>query len=185
MRFRKLTNIVFAAAIAATPAAFAPSFAATTAEVRPGMVVVDPSGGTVGTVTGVKGDVLILKTDKHEVHLPLASFTAHEGKLLFGMTAAQLNAETEKAMAAAAAAVVPGAQVYGSDGTLAGTIEAIDTELVTIKLTSGETVRLPRSGIGGGANGATLGVTTAQLQQLATQAGGTTDTTAEAPGGSN
>lgn len=185
MRFRKLTNIVFAAALAAAPAALAPGFAATAAEVRPGMAVVDPSGGTVGTVTAVKGDNLVLKTDKHELHVPLASFTAHEGKLMFGMTAAQLNAEADKQMAAAAAAVTVGADVYGSDGTLAGQIEAIDADLVTIKLTGGETVRVPRSGIAGGAKGATLGVTTAQLNALASQAGGSGDAAAEAPGGSN
>lgn len=170
MRFRTLTTIAFATALAASPAAFAPLSAATAAEASPGMVVVDPAGGTVGTVTAVKGDNLVLKTDKHELHVPLASFTAHEGKLMFGMTAAQLNAEADKQMAAAAAAVAVEADVYGSDGTLAGKIEAIDSELVTIKLAGGETVRVPRSGIAGGAKGATLGVTTAQLQELASQA---------------
>ena len=185
MRFRTLTTIACAAALAATPAAFAPSAAATTAEVRPGMTVVDPSGGTVGTVTAVKGANLVLKTDRHELHVPLASFTAHEGKLMFGMTAAQLNAEADKQMAAAAAAVAVDAEVYGSDGTLAGKIQAIDAELVTIELVGGAIVRVPRSGIAGGAKGATLGVTTAQLQALASQAGGAAETADEAPGGSN
>lgn len=134
------------------------------------MQVVDPSGGAVGTVTGLKGDMLILKTDKHEVQLPLTSFTADQGKLLFGMTAAQLNAETEKALAAANAAVAVGANVFGSDGTQAGTIEALDDQLVTIKLASGQSVKLPRSGVAGSPKGAVLGVTTAQLNQLATQA---------------
>lgn len=170
MRLTRLARLTLAAAIAAAPVSLAPAFAATAAEVKPGMQVVDPSGGRVGSVTAVKGDALILKTDKHEVQLPLSSFTAHEGKLMFGMTAAQLNAETEQALAAADAAVAPGAQVYGSDGTLAGTIEALDSEFVTIKLTGGETVRLPRSGVGGGDKGAVLGVTTAQLAELASQA---------------
>lgn len=170
MPTRKLKNLALAAAIAAAPLTLSPAFAATSAEVAPGMQVVDPSGGPVGTVTAVKGDALILKTDKHEVQLPLSSFTAHEGKLMFGMTAAQLNAETEQALAAADAAVAPGAQVYGSDGTLAGTIEALDSDFVTIKLTGGETVRLPRSGVGGSDKGAVLGVTTAQLAELASQA---------------
>ncbi len=40
-------------------------------------------------------DMLILKTDKHEVQLPLSSFTANQGKLLFGMTAEQLNAAAD------------------------------------------------------------------------------------------
>jgi preprotein translocase subunit YajC len=170
MQLDKLAYVACAAALAAAPLALSPLVAATTAEVQPGMQVVDPSGGVVGQVTGLKGNMLILRTDKHEVQLPLTSFTANEGKLLFGMTAAQLNAETEKAMAAANAAVAVGANVYGSDGTLAGTIEEIDDSLVKIKLASGSSVRLPRSGVAGSAKGAVLGVTTAQLNQLATQA---------------
>ena len=47
----------------------------------------------VGTVTAIKGDNLVIKTDKHEVQLPKSSFTFANGKALFGMTQAQLNAE--------------------------------------------------------------------------------------------
>lgn len=172
MRFRKLAKFACAAAIAAASLTFTPAAAATAAEVRPGMQVVDSIGGAVGVVTAIKGDALILKTDKHEVQLPLSSFTASDGKLLFGMTAAELNAETEQALAAVNAAVAVGAQVYGSDGTLAGQIESLDDSMVTIKLTSGDLVRLPRSGVGGAENGAVLGVTTEQLNQLAAEAAG-------------
>ena len=189
MRFRKLTNIALAAALAASPMALSAAFAATPAEVHPGMTVVDPAGGTVGTVIGVNGDNLILKTAKHEVQLPMSSFTADQGKLLFAMTAAQLDAETEKAMAAASASVAAGAQVFGSDGTLAGTIEAVDDQLVTIKLAGGESVRLPRNAVAGGNEGARLGMTTAQLGQLASQAetasGEPAATPADSPSASN
>lgn len=181
MQLPRLAHIALAAALAAAPLTLAPAFAATQAEVSPGMQVVDPAGGAVGTVIGIKGGNLILKTDKHEVQLPLTSFTASEGKLLFGMTAAQLNAEVDKQMAAASAAVTVGAQVYGSDGTLAGQIEAIDTEYVTIKLTSGQTVRIPRAGVAGSDKGAVLGLTTAQLNALASQAGATQETPAPEP----
>ena len=170
MRLTRLARLALAASIAAAPIMTGAAIAATPAEVKPGMQVVDPSGGTVGTVTAVKGDNLVLKTDRHELHLPLTSFTASEGKLLFGMTAAQLNAEADKQMAAASAAIVAGAQVYGSDGTLAGQIEAVDAELVTIKLAGGAMVRLPRSSVGGSDKGAVLGMTTAQLTELASQA---------------
>ena len=54
----------------------------------PGMQVVDTNGGAVGVVTAIKGDLVTVKTDKHEVALPKTSFTVHEGKLLFGMTQA-------------------------------------------------------------------------------------------------
>jgi len=134
------------------------------------MQVVDPSGGAVGVVTSVNADALVLKTDKHEVQLPLTSFTADQGKLLFGMTAAQLNAEIEKALAAANAAITVGAQVYGSEGSIAGQIEAVDDEYVTIKLTNGKSVRIPRAGVAGSEKGAVLGLTAAQLEELANQA---------------
>jgi preprotein translocase subunit YajC len=169
MRLNKLAIFASAAALAVAPAAFSPAAAATAAEVKVGMQVVDPSGGIVGTVTSVKADSLILKTDKHEIQLPLTSFTANEGKLLFGMTAAQLNAATEQSMAAANAAIVAGAQVYGSDGNLAGQVETVDNDFVTIKLTNGSSVRLPRSGVAGSAKGVVLGMTAAKLNELAAQ----------------
>lgn len=177
----KLKNYAYAAAIAVAPLSLSPAFAATPAEVRPGMQVLDPSGGNVGIVTGIKGDHLVLKTHKHEVQLPLTSFTAHEGKLLFAMTAAELDAETDKAMAEANAAVAVGAQVYGSDGSLAGQIDAIDDSLVTVKLASGKTVRLPRSGVFGSQNGAVLGITTAKLNELASEAAASDAPAAEPP----
>lgn len=164
MQHRRLAKLAFAAALAAAPLAFSSAVAATPAEVKPGMQVVDPSGGTVGMVIAVKADTLTLKSGTHEVQLPLASFTANQGKLLFGMTAAQL----ETAMASAQASVAAGANVYGSDGTLAGTIESIDDSLVTIKLASGASVRVPRSGVSGSAKGAVVGITTAKLSELAT-----------------
>ena len=160
MRLTRLAQFTFAAALAV----------GASAQMLPQMQVVDPSGGVVGTIIAVKGDSVILKTDQHEVQLPKTSFTVDQGKALFGMTAAQLNAETAKAKAAATAAVAVGAQVYGSDGALAGQIEAADAELVTIKLTSGATVRLPRSSVGGSDKGAVLGMTAAQLAELASQA---------------
>lgn len=167
MQLNRLARITLAAALAAAP--ISTLSAATPAEVHPGMQVVDPAGGIVGMVTGVKGDNLILKTDKHEVQVPLGSFTASQGKLLYAMTAAQLDAETEKAMAAASASVAVGAQLYGSDGTLAGQIEALDDNLVTVKLTNGSSVRIPRAGVAGSAKGAVVGVTTAQLNEAAGQ----------------
>ena len=172
MRLIKLAIFASAAALAASTVVLSPAVAATTAEVKAGMQVVDPSGGVVGIVTSVTADSLILKTDKHEVQLPLASFTANQGKLLFGMTAAQLDAATEQSMAAASASVAAGAQVYGSDGSLAGTVDSVDNDFVTIKLANGSSVRLPRSGVAGTEKGVVLGVTTTKLNELAAQAGG-------------
>ena len=135
-----LTSIAAAAIALAVPA---PAVLAQAA----GTQVVDTSGGAVGTVVRVDGANVVIKTDKHEVALPKTSFTAHEGKLLFGMTQAQLNAEVEKSKAEAAKSIAAGATVKGSSGAVVGTIEALDDETITIKLASGSLVRVPRSGV--------------------------------------
>jgi preprotein translocase subunit YajC len=168
-------SIALAAVGIAAPSAPALAQAAA-ASIAPGMQVVDTSGGTVGTVTGVKGDLITIKTDKHEVALPKTSFTPSNGKLLFGMTQAQLNAETEKSLAAALAAVAPGATVKGSGGTVVGTVDAVDAETITVKLQSGSLVRIPKSGISAGSDGVVVGLTAEELQA---QAGPATRTPAD------
>jgi preprotein translocase subunit YajC len=140
----------------------APSIAQTA-----GMQVVDTTGGAVGTVVSVSGDNVVIKTDKHQVALPKTSFTAHEGKLLFGMTQAQLNAETEKSLAEAAASIAAGATVKGSAGAVVGTIDALDAESVTIKLQSGSLIRVPRSGVAAGGDGVVVGLTAEELEAQA------------------
>jgi preprotein translocase subunit YajC len=170
MRFRTLKTCAYAAALAAAPMALNAAVAATPSEVHPGMSVVDPSGGSVGLVTGVNGDTLILKTDKYELALPMASFTASEGKLLFGMTAAQLNAQAAEQAAANSAAIAAGAQVFGSDGSLAGTVEAVQDALVTIKLAGGQAVQLAKASVRGSDKGVVLGVTTAKINEMAAEA---------------
>lgn len=142
-----------------------PAFAQAPAAIVPGMQVTDAAGGAVGTVSAVNGDNLVIKTDKHEVALPKSSFTAAEGKLLFGMTQAQLNAEVEKSLAAAEAAVTAGATVKGLQGTAIGTIDAADADTVTIKTQSGQLVRVGRSSVRGNPDGSvTVGLTAEQLE---------------------
>jgi hypothetical protein len=169
MRLQALKNYVCAAALAAAPLGLSSVSAATPAEVTPGMQVADPSGGTVGTVTGIKGDNLVLKTVKHEVLLPMSAFTADKGKLLFAMTAAQLDAQADQQAAAASQAVAAGAPVFGSDGTPAGTIESIDGDKVTIKLASGVSIQVQRSGLAPDDQGVVIGLTTAKLNEMASQ----------------
>lgn len=140
------------------------------AGVAPGMQVVDPAGNAVGTVTAVKGDQLIVKTDRHEVQLPATSFTPDKGKLLFAMTQAQLNTATDQALAAANASIAVGANVHGTGGQVAGTIQALDEATVTLKLTTGELVRLPRNAIAPSANGVVLGVSVEELKAMAAAA---------------
>jgi preprotein translocase subunit YajC len=165
MKFNTLVRSHLAAA-AFLAVASLPGTASAQAGISPGMQVVDQAGNPVGTVIAVKGGDLTLKTDRHEVLLPKTSFTPNEGKLLFGMTQAQLNADMDQALAAAAAAVTVGAEVRGTGGQVAGTIEALDDATVTLKLVSGEMVRLPRHAVAGSQGGAVLGVSLAELQAM-------------------
>jgi len=105
---------------------------AQTPGVQPGMQVVDTAGKPVGVVTSMKGANVVLKTDKHEVQLPASSFTPSNGKLLFGMTQAQVDAAAEQAVAEGQAAIKPGAEIYGMGGTLAGTIDSTEFETTSI-----------------------------------------------------
>jgi len=128
-----------------------------------GTPVTDANGGPVGTVTALNGDVVTVKTDRFETNLAKASFAEQDGKLLIGMTQAELNGVIEKDQAAAEASLAVGAPVKGSAGTAVGTIDAIDAEFVTLKLESGKSIRIPRSGIAGAASGAVIGLSAAEL----------------------
>ena len=132
-----------------------------------GSQVLDSSGNPVGTITAVAGDVVTVKTDKLDANLGKGSFAQQDGKLYIGMTQAELNAAVEKDQAAAEASLAVGAPVKGSGGAEVGTIEAIDTEFVTLKLSSGKSVRLPRNGIAGSSAGAVIGITAADLEASA------------------
>ena len=131
-----------------------------------GMAVVDVQGGDVGVVTAVAADSVTVKTDKHEAQLPKSSLTVSDGKALFGLTQAALNASIERSLAATAmAALKVGAEVKDTSGASVGTIDAIDAANVTIKLASGIPISIPRSGIAPGADGSgRIGITAAQLE---------------------
>ena len=161
---RSKLNLVIGLALAAVSV---PAAAAVTA----GAVVKDTKGGEVGTIVKVEGDQLVLKTDKHEVRLPVASFTATDGGALFAMTRDQLNAEVDKANAAAAAQIVAGATVKGPNGAEVGKIEAVDAQFVTLKLPSGATIRAPRTAFAGGPAGPVTSLTVDQLEAAAKGAG--------------
>lgn len=135
-----------------------------------GMQVVDTAGGRVGTVTAIQGDNLTVKTDKHEIALPKASFTVNNGKLLFAMTQAQLDTQIEASLAAAKASVAAGSTVKGVGGQPIGTIEAVADGKVTIALESGRKLVLPQAGVRGNADGTvTVGYTSGQIADLVKQ----------------
>jgi len=155
-----------------TFAAFGVALTAPAAAQSVGMQIVDTTGAPVGTVTAIQGDNLQVKTDKHEVLVPKASFTLNGGKLLFGMTQAQLDAQVEAATAASAKAIVAGATVNGAGGAAVGKIEAVDGDNVTISLTSGQRIQLPGKALRGNADGTvTIGYTAEQLDAIVKGAG--------------
>src|SRR5690348_4762856 len=86
-----------------------PVVAQAQARISVGMQVTDTAGGTLGTVTSMQRGNSPVKTHKHHALLHNSSFTVANGKLLSGMTQAQLDAEIEKRLAAANSAIVAGA----------------------------------------------------------------------------
>lgn len=167
-------NTIIAAALLGSGALIGTPALAQQAGVQPGMQVVDTAGNAVGVIESLKGPNVVLKTDKHEVQLPAGSFTPSNGKLLFGMTQAQVDAAAEQATAQAQAAIAPGAQVYGQGGALAGTIASVDDQYVTIKLTTGDLVRVPKTGVAAANGRVIVGATAAQLKAGAGQASAST-----------
>jgi len=135
-----------------------------------GTVVKDTSGAEVGTVQSVDGEFLVVATDRHQVRLPRSSFTPHEGHLLIASTQAELNAQVDQMLSEAAAQITVGAAVRGAGGSIIGAIHELGEEFVTVKLTSGELVRLPRTGIAPGRNGAVIGMTDAELRAAVSRA---------------
>ena len=97
------------------------------------------------------------------VGLPARSFTPDKGKLVFGMTRDALNQATDAMLAKA---LLPGSAVRGMNGILAGRIEAINGQFVTVELQSGQSIRLPRASVAPGSGGAVLGITVAELNRL-------------------
>ena len=180
MRLNFLQIIAVAAALG-SPAAFSAAGAQSV-----GMQVVDTAGAPVGTVTAIQGENIQIKTDKHEVLLPKASFTLNNGKLLFGMTQAQLDSKVEEATAASARAIVAGAMVNGSAGTAVGKIDTVENGQVTITLTSGKRIQVPSTGLRGNADGTvTIGYTAEQLDALVNGSSTTAPATSNTSGTSS
>jgi preprotein translocase subunit YajC len=142
----------------------APALAQAQAGISVGANVIDASGAPVGTVTAIKGDNIVVKTDKHEAALPKSGFAVSDGKVYFGMSQAQLNEAIEKSHAAAQASVAAGATVKGAAGTEIGKIESVTDTDVVIALPSGKKIQIGKSGVRGNADGTvTTGLTAEQV----------------------
>ena len=147
------------------PAAAAGLFLSTPAfaELRVGATVTDPQGGQVGTITAIEGQQLVLRTDKHEVRLPVASFTATDNAVLFALSRDQLNAQVDQALAQAQQAIAVGAILRDRAGIVVGPVEATDAETITVRLGERQ-IRLPRTAVAPAPNGLVTGATLAELQ---------------------
>ncbi|MCJ7422179.1 hypothetical protein [Sphingomicrobium astaxanthinifaciens] len=146
------TALAATALVAMTP--MAPAFAAQPAGVTAGMEVVDTNGNAVGTVVSAGNDLITIRTDRHDVPVPVASFTPHEGKLLFAMSAADLNAAVDANLAAAEASVTLGKPVKDVAGVEFGTIDEITDEYIQLALADDKIVRIPVDGLQKDAGGA-------------------------------
>jgi preprotein translocase subunit YajC len=174
-------RVIIGALAAAGLFAAAPAVAQAQAPITVGMQVTDASGGMVGTVAGITGPNLLIKTDKHEAQIPRSSFSVSNGKLLFGMTQAQLDAQIEQSSAAASAAIVAGATVKGVGGTPVGTIESVADGNATIALQNGKKIAVPQSGLRGNPDHTvTIGYTEAQLEALVQGGASSTDASSAA-----
>lgn len=160
------TTAAPAQASAAQPAATpAPQFAV-------GASVYGPGGNPVGTIQTVGPDYAIVKTDRHQVTLPKTAYAARpQGGLVIGLSRDALNASVDEAMAKLATLMSPGGTVYGTQGGTIGTIEAVEGDLVTVKLASGKAVRLPKAGFAPGPQGLVVGFTAEQLEAQVSAAG--------------
>lgn len=155
---------IFVALLFSVSAAPTTALAQANVAITPGTAVSDPQGGPVGVVSAVNGDVVTVKTDQSEAHLGKGSFTTFDGKLLIGMTKAELDAAVAEQKAKTEASLTVGATVKGTGGAPIGTIESIDETSVTLKLTSGRSVKIDRSGIAGAPDGAVVGVSAEELE---------------------
>jgi preprotein translocase subunit YajC len=160
---------ILVSAAAALLALGTPAFAQDAA-MRVGATVNDTEGGEVGTITRVDGDFVILRTDRHEVRLPVASFTAHNGGYVMAMTRQQVNEAVERELANQGPVATVGAIVRDPAGGEVGTITEADDAHATVRLASDRLVRLPVSAFARGPNGPVIGMTAAELEAAAAEA---------------
>ena len=137
--------------------------------IKAGAAVVDPTGGAVGTIDAVNGDLVVVNTGSNRVNVPASSFGIGETGLVISLTRAELDAAADQAKAKAQAdlkaMLVPGAVIHGSDGLTLGTIESVDVSHVTLALPEGQKAKLPIAAVAQGDKGLTIAMTSTQLKQ--------------------
>lgn len=164
MTLRKLLIGISAAALMSGGAIAANSV------VKAGAAVSDTSGAPVGTIESVNGDLAVVSTGTNKVSLPVSAFGQGDKGPIIAMTKAQLDSAASGAKANAEAELkaqlTTGASVYGSDGTVVGTVDATDAQFVTLAM-GDQKVKLPLDSFAKGAQGASIGMTAAELKAAA------------------
>lgn len=127
--------------------------------IKTGEIVYDRGGGTVGTISRVGDDEVIVDTGNAKVTLGLSSFLRRDGKLVLPMDRAALEAAAAKVQAEGDAAILPkltpSASFYDANGELVGTIVSVEGQKVTID-TGTVKAALPLSAFVAGPKGAAI-----------------------------
>ena len=165
------TSTTGAAAGAATTSA--PAGASAAAAVKAGATVTDTSGGTVGTIKSIEGDLAVLSTGTVEVRLPLTSFAAGANGPVIALTKSQVESAASSATAERqgklSAQIKAGTTVMDASGGTVGKIESVEGEFATVATTKNK-VKLPISSFAAGASGPVIGMTAAELDAAAAKA---------------
>lgn len=115
-------------------------------------------------------ETVVIDTGAHKAALPKSAFGAGAKGPMVGITKAQIDAQvataSEKAAAALAAALVPGAEVKGSAGALIGTIKEVNGDLIVIDRAVGP-VSLPKKAFVMGPQGLAIPMSAADLEGAA------------------
>jgi preprotein translocase subunit YajC len=148
-----------------------------TTAIAVGTHIVDDAGNPVGDVVSIEGSDVVVRTDRHEARIPRSSLWVNRGRVILSMTRAQLNAAVERLAPpppvqaqSQPVQLAPGIVVRGSGGAIAGTIEAVAQDNITLRLTSGQSVSIPRSAVAATAEGGVISITAEELRRRAEQA---------------
>ncbi len=170
---RAIWSALAAFCVLSAPAMAAPARTRAAPAIVAGMAIVDENGNPVGRVEAIRGTDLLVRTDRHRTLIASSAFRRDGRRLVLNMTRAQVNAAVDRvtppppAPPAPPLQIVPGLTVRGIGGVIAGTIELVEPDHVILRLTSGELVRLPRSGVGTNSEGAFISISTAELLRRA------------------
>ena len=122
-----------------------------------GATVYGPNGAEVGKIEKLADGNVVIFTGTNRATLPATSIGRNDKGLLIGMTKEQLDsavaAASAKADAAMTAALVPDAQITSTDGVVVGTVQKVEGENVTVDLSSGSTIALPKNQLHATASG--------------------------------